>query len=75
MRQLKSTVNSLLSSQGGLFISNTFGEGMGGLNGDGGLFNSTKTIVSVFHKELAQVRSIFGLRQMFLKPFLRQTSG
>ena len=30
LRQLRSTVNSLLSSQGGLFISNTFGEKGGG---------------------------------------------
>ena len=30
MKQLKSTVNSLLSSPVGLFISNTFGGGGGG---------------------------------------------
>ena len=31
LKQLKSTVNSLLSSQGGLFISNTFFFWAGGL--------------------------------------------
>ena len=43
------TLNPLLSSPLGLFISGPF---EGGLIETGGLFNSDKTMVSVLHKEL-----------------------
>ena len=51
------TVNPLLSSPGGLFISSPFEGGgglieIGGLFERGGLFILEKTIVSVLHKEL-----------------------
>ena len=44
----KNTVNSI-KPLGGIFISNPF---EGGLDGDGGLFNLEKTMVSVLNKEL-----------------------
>ena len=43
------TLNPILSSPLGLFISGPF---EGGLVETGGLFNSGKTVVSVLHKEL-----------------------
>ena len=46
------TVNPLLSPRGGLFISNPFEGGGGGLIETGGLFNLETTMESVLHKEL-----------------------
>ena len=43
---------SLLSPTGGVFISNPFEGGGGGLIETGGLFNLEKTMISVLHKEL-----------------------
>ena len=54
LKQLASTVNPLLSYPRGFLIPNTFerGVGGGGLIETGGLFNLTKTMVSVLYKEL-----------------------
>ena len=64
---IRNALNPLLSPPGGLFISNTFEGGGGGLLEMADLFNSAKMMLLVLHKELQwylDIMKVLGIGKM-----------